>query len=63
MARCIAAAVALALTLTSCATSEPRFREACAKAGGFVAVTDSGFWSTRIDCIVDNEVVYLPGFT
>ncbi|AMS02718.1 hypothetical protein BJD55_gp048 [Gordonia phage Yvonnetastic] len=42
-------------------SQEDRFRQACADRGGFLAETGSG-WSTRIDCIVDNKIVYLPGF-
>ncbi|QLF84045.1 membrane protein [Gordonia phage Upyo] len=39
-----------------------RFHRMCADRGGFVADTSTSAWTTRIDCIVDNEVVYLPGF-
>lgn len=41
-----------------------RFHRVCAEQGGFVAQTKTGglFEGGRIDCIKDNNILYLPGF-
>lgn len=43
-------------------TSVERFHRVCEEHGGFVADTGGSFWTNRIDCIKDNEIIYLPGF-
>jgi hypothetical protein len=57
------AVAAAALSLAGCDIGEvDRFRAACADQGGFVIENGGGFWYQRYDCVVDNRIVYLPGF-
>lgn len=56
-------AALVAVLVAGCSTAETRrFEDVCAEHGGFVVRTDPSFWQARIDCIKDNEVLYLPGF-
>ena len=61
-------AMALICTLSACdspsSTSDYQsFQQACAAKGGFVSVVSSGFMNTIYGCIVNNQIVYLPGFS
>lgn len=68
--RIVAVIVVAATALAGCApgaSSESeweRFKRECTSRHGFVAQTgDGNFWGvTRYDCIVGNQVIYLPGF-
>lgn len=60
------AAAALVAVATGCSDGESkfeRFERVCGEHGGFVVQTDDSFWVDRYECIVDNEILYLPGFT
>lgn len=53
----------VAVFITGCDSDKrDRFNTACAEQGGFVANTSNSWFASRIDCIKDNHVVYLPGF-
>lgn len=58
------AAVGLVVVLAGCDTAPTgdTFDQACAKRGGFTSVVTSSFLSTTYGCIVNNQLVYLPGF-
>ena len=61
--RRLALCLATVFVVAGCQSPDvKRFHDECDKLGGFVAETGSSFWIPRIDCIVDNHVVYLPGF-
>lgn len=59
------AIVGITLLISGCGASQSeweRFKNECAKHGGFVAETAHSFMSTQYECIVDNKILYLPGF-
>lgn len=61
MKRLIISLALTGVTITGCA-NESQFRLDCQQAGGFVAQTGESFFTQRIDCIKDNQVIYLPGY-
>ncbi len=60
----VAIAAAGLFGLTGCSDGKvDQFRVACTDREGVVVVTDLDSWGgVRFDCLVDGEIVYIPGF-
>ena len=66
MKRALIAVLVAAVTMSSagCAESDKlsRFRQTCAEHGGFLVSNYASLFGTNYECIVNNQILYLPGF-